>query len=65
MSSKVDLNLLEVLGGEQGCKRLAQDFYSRVAKSAELKPLFSGKSLRCATEEFSAFLIQFLDGDPG
>jgi len=26
-------------------------------------PLFPGKSLRCATEEFAAFLIQFLGGD--
>jgi len=55
--------LLEILGGEAGCKQLSQDFYARVAKSSELKPLFPGKSLRCATEEFAAFLIQFLDGD--
>ena len=52
------------LGGELGCKQLAQNFYSRVASSQELKPLFPGKNLRCATEEFAAFLIQFLDGDP-
>jgi hypothetical protein len=28
-----------------------------------LRPLFPGKSLRCAIEEFAAFLIQFLGGD--
>ena len=44
--------------------RLSRDFYARVAANDELKPLFPGKSLRCATEEFAAFLIQFLDGDP-
>ena len=57
-------SLLETLGGEAGCKRLSQEFYARVAASKELKNLFPGKSLRCATEEFAAFLIQFLDGDP-
>lgn len=55
--------LLEAFGGEAGCQRLAAGFYARVAGDAELKPLFPGKSLRCATEEFAAFLIQFLDGD--
>jgi hemoglobin len=58
-----ETTMLEALGGEEGCQRLAQEFYSRVARDAELKPLFPGKSLRCATEEFSAFLIQFLEGD--
>ena len=55
--------LLDVLGGEAGCRRLAKDFYAMVASSKELKPLFPGKNLRCATEEFSAFLIQLLEGD--
>jgi truncated hemoglobin YjbI len=54
---------LESLGGEAGCKRLSADFYARVAKDPVLRPLFPGKSLRCATEEFAAFLIQFLGGD--
>ena len=63
MSEDGGPRVLEILGAEAGCKRLARDFYSRVAKDAELKPLFPGKSLRCATEEFAAFLIQLLDGD--
>jgi hemoglobin len=57
--------LLEALGGEAGCQRLSREFYARVAREPILRPLFPGKSLRCATEEFAAFLIQFLGGDEG
>lgn len=56
-------SLLESLGGEEGCRRLSAAFYRRVGKDPALKPLFPGKTLRCATEEFAAFLIQFLGGD--
>jgi len=56
-------SLLDVLGGEAGCKRLSAAFYARVGKDPVLRPLFPGKSLKCAVEEFAAFLIQFLDGD--
>lgn len=55
--------LLESLGGEEGCRSLSAAFYARVAKDPELRPFFPGKTLRCATEEFGAFLIQFLGGD--
>jgi truncated hemoglobin YjbI len=55
--------LLEALGGEEGCRRLSAAFYARVGKDLILRPFFPGKSLRCATEEFAAFLIQFLGGD--
>src|SRR5215510_5912020 len=55
--------VLEALGGEEGCRRLSTAFYARVGKDPVLRPLFPGKSLRCATEEFAAFLIQFLGGD--
>jgi len=64
MALRADSSFLARVGGEEGCRRLADAFYSRVAKNSELKPLFPGKSVRCATEEFAAFLIQFLDGDP-
>ncbi len=57
--------LLDALGGEAGCKRLSAEFYARVGRDPILRPLFPGKSLRCATEEFAAFLIQFLGGDEG
>jgi len=63
MSKSNEQSFLESLGGEAGCMRLAKEFYARVAKSELLKPLFPGKSLRCATEEFSAFLVQFFEGD--
>ena len=55
--------LLEALGGEEGCRSLSAAFYTRVAGDPVLRPFFPGKSLRCATEEFAAFLIQFLGGD--
>ncbi|HTX38368.1 MAG TPA: ankyrin repeat domain-containing protein [Bryobacteraceae bacterium] len=54
---------LKALGGEAGCKRLSTGFYARVGKDPVLRPLFPGKSLRCAIDEFAAFLIQFLGGD--
>jgi len=55
--------VLDELGGEAGCKRLSAEFYRRVGTDSVLRPLFPGKSLRCATEEFAAFLVQFLGGD--
>jgi hemoglobin len=55
--------LLDALGGEEGCRKLSATFYARVAGDPILRPFFPGKSLRCATEEFGAFLIQFLGGD--
>ncbi len=54
---------LDALGGEAGCQRLSAEFYARVGKDPVLRPLFPGKSLRCAIEAFAAFLIQFLGGD--
>ena len=57
------MGLLETLGGEAGCRRLAESFYGRVGADPVLRPLFPGKSMRCAIEEFSAFLVQFLGGD--
>jgi truncated hemoglobin YjbI len=55
--------LLATLGGEAGCKRLSAQFYARVREDPVLRPLFPGKSVKCAIEEFGAFLIQFLGGD--
>ena len=57
--------LLDALGGEAGCERLSAEFYARVGGDPALRRLFPGKSLRCATEEFASFLIQFLGGDEG
>lgn len=55
--------MIDAMGGEEGCRRLSESFYAHVSQEPELRPLFPGKSLRCATEEFSAFLVQFLGGD--
>src|ERR1017187_9764677 len=59
----MNAGFLEMLGGEAGCRRLSAEFYARVGKDPVLRPFFPGKSLRGATEEFAAFLIQFLGGD--
>jgi truncated hemoglobin YjbI len=45
--------------------RLSTEFYARVRKDPVLHTLFPGKTLKCAIEEFAAFLIQFLGGDDG
>src|SRR5436190_13935293 len=58
-----DATVLAALGGEAGCKRLSAEFYARVGRDPVLRPFFPGKTLKCAIEEFSAFLIQFLGGD--
>ena len=50
------------MGGEAGCRQLSAEFYGRVGQDPVLRPLFPGKSLRCAIEEFAAFLVQFLGG---
>lgn len=55
--------IFDDLGREEGCLRLSKAFYARVASNSELRPLFPGKNLRCATEEFAAFLVQFFGGD--
>lgn len=55
-------NLYEAIGGAPACRQLAIAFYARVKQDPVLSPLFPGKSLRCAIEEFTAFLAQFLGG---
>lgn len=57
-------SLYQSLGGRAGCRRLAEELYARVPEEPLLRPLFPGKSLRCAIEQFAAFLAQFLGGPP-
>jgi truncated hemoglobin YjbI len=57
-------NLYEAIGGTAGCRGLSAAFYARVASDPVLRPLFPGKSFRCAIEAFAAFLVHFLGG-PG
>src|SRR5271170_5160202 len=54
--------LYEAVGGTDGCRQLAAAFYARLDSDPVLRPLFPGKSLRCAIEAFAAFLVQFLGG---
>jgi hemoglobin len=51
-----------LIGGASGCRRLAESLYARIDRDPVLRPLFPGKSLRCAIEAFAAFLVQFLGG---
>jgi hemoglobin len=54
--------IYEALGGTPGCRRLAEALYARIAGDRLLRPLFPGKTFRCAIEAFAAFLVQFLGG---
>lgn len=56
------VDLYHAVGGRSVCLRLSEAFYSRVKRDPVLRPLFPGKSLRCAVEAFAAFLAQFLGG---
>ena len=53
--------LYGALGGKDGCRKLSEMFYARVALDPILSPLFSAH-FRCAIEALSAFLTQFLGG---
>jgi hemoglobin len=55
-------DLFQAIGGAATCHRLSRRFYARVQQDPLLGPLFPGKKLTCAIEEFSAFLVQLLGG---
>ncbi|HZR27584.1 MAG TPA: ankyrin repeat domain-containing protein [Terriglobales bacterium] len=55
-------SLYQAIGGTAACRKLATMFYARVEQDSLLRPLFPGKTFRCAIEEFAAFLAQFLGG---
>jgi hemoglobin len=55
-------DLYRAAGGREACRQLAEAFYARVHRDPVLRPLFPGKSMRCAIEAFAAFLAQFLGG---
>ena len=56
------VDFYQAVGGRGGCRQLSEAFYGRVSRDPVLRPLFPGKSMRCAIEAFAAFLTQFLDG---
>ncbi|HYW45332.1 MAG TPA: ankyrin repeat domain-containing protein [Bryobacteraceae bacterium] len=55
-------DLHQAIGGTAAWRRLAVAFYSRVDRDPVLRPLFPGKTFRCAIEEFTAFLAQVFEG---
>jgi len=55
-------DLYQAIGGTAMCRKLATAFYARVARDPALRPLFPGKTFKCAIEEFAAFLAQLLGG---
>ncbi len=55
-------DLFEAIGGSATCRELSAAFYTRVGKDPTLRPLFPGKTHKCAIEAFAAFLVQFLGG---
>jgi len=55
-------SLFQAVGGEEGCRRLSEAFYARVAVDPVLRPFFPGKTMHCAINAFAAFLVQFLGG---
>jgi hemoglobin len=56
------VDLYHTVGGRGACRQLSEAFYARVERDPVLRPLFPGKSMRCAVEAFTAFLAQFLGG---
>ncbi|MGA2597248.1 MAG: ankyrin repeat domain-containing protein [Bryobacteraceae bacterium] len=60
MSEKPSVH--RAIGGTAAWRRLAVAFYSRVDRDPLLRPLFPGKTLHCAIEEFTAFLAQLFAG---
>ena len=56
------VDLYQAVGGRSMCRQLSEAFYARVKRDLVLRPLFPGKSMKCAVEAFAAFLAQFLGG---
>jgi hemoglobin len=50
------------IGSTATWRRLSVAFYSRIDMDPLLRPLFPGKTLHCAIEEFTAFLAQLFGG---
>lgn len=65
MAETFPADVHQVIGGTAGWRRLSTAFYSRVDGDALLRPLFPGKTLHCAIEELTAFLVQLFGGPGG
>jgi len=62
VSDRMSEDLYSRVGGWTTCQLLAQELYREIEREPILKPLFPGKSHRCAIEQFSAFLCQLFGG---
>lgn len=58
----LSVNVHEAAGGTAAWRKLSVAFYARVQQDPLLRPLFPGKTLHCAIEEFTAFLVQLFGG---
>lgn len=61
-ASPPPIDLLEAIGGSQKCRELSTAFYAGVVKNPTLRPLFPGKTQKCAIEALTAFLVHLLGG---
>ena len=52
----------QAMGGAAAWRQLSEIFYGRVPHDPVLRPLFPGKTLHCAIEELTAFLVQLFNG---
>ncbi|MGC4056019.1 MAG: ankyrin repeat domain-containing protein [Paludibaculum sp.] len=57
--------LHQAIGGTGSWRRLTETFYGHVARDPRLRHLFPGKTLHCAIEELTAFLVQLFGGPSG
>ena len=56
-------NLFERIGGREVVRRITEDFYERVERDPELRPLFP-EDLASGREKQAMFLEQWLGGEP-
>lgn len=56
------VNLYDLLGGMDACRKLAAAFYAHVERDPVLRPLYPPTLKGCPIEALADFLIQFLGG---
>lgn len=59
------LDLHQAAGGTEKLRQLSEAFYTRVDRDPRIRHLFPGKTLHCAIEELTAFLVQLFGGPSG
>ena len=56
------IDLYDVLGGMDACRRLAEAFYALVEHDPILRPLYPPTLKGCPIEALADFFVQFLGG---